>query len=339
MLFEATTLTTAARVIAETLEKNYATDPGPIFAASGLDTSQLGVAGARYPWQQMQSLWRLAVETTGDPSFGLHAGRNIRPTTFHALGYAWLASETLLDSLQRLCRYFRVVSTAPIALELSASGNTCVLTQAVTDPSHVPTDTAIDAFVVAVVQLCRTATNARFAPLSVAFERASHGGADGYAEVLGCPVTFGAPATRIVFDRETLEAQLPGENADVARANDKVAESYLQTLEPHKIASEVRELLVDLLPSGKSTQATIARRMNRSLSTLQRQLQNEGTSYQEIREETRSALAREYVRDEDLSLSQVAYMLGFSDQSNFSRAFKRWTGQSPREFRGGTEQR
>jgi len=333
MLFEATTLTSVARVIAETLEKQYATDPGPVFEAAGVDYAQVSIAGARYPWDGMQRLWAQSLEATGDPCFGLYAGRRIRVTSFHALGYSWLASETLFGSLQRLCRYYQVISTAPVALDLHADGDNCVLSARLSDPTHVPTSTAIDAFAAAIIQLCRTATDARFAPLSVALARPDNGAVEQYSKLLGCPVTFDAKASRIVFDRATLDQQLPGDNAELARMNDRVAEQYLQTLDPHKVASEVRELLVTLLPSGHSNQTTIARRMHRSLSTLQRQLQNEGTSYQAIREDTRSALARDYVRDDGLTLSQIAYMLGFSDQSNFSRAFKRWTGKTPREFR------
>jgi len=333
MPFEATTLTATAKVIAETLEKHYAADPRPIFAAAGLDYSQLFVAGARYPWSGMQKLWTRATKVSGDPCFGLWAGRHVRPTSFHAIGYSWLASETLLGSLNRLCRYFSVITTAPGTLSIVRDCDTYILTDVLSDPTHIPTHQAMDAFVAAVVQLCRTATDAHFAPLSVALQRPDHGAIAEYIAALGCPVSFDADNTQIVFDRESLETRLPGDNAELARANDKVAERYLQILEPHKVASEVRELLLALLPSGRSSQSTIASRMNRSLSTLQRQLQNEGTCYQEIRDDTRSSLAREYVRDSELSLSQIAYMLGFSDQSNFSRAFKRWTGASPREFR------
>lgn len=333
MLFEPTTLTSAARVVAETLESHYATDPRPVFSAVGLDYAMLDVAGARYPWRGMQALWQQAVEATGDPSFGLYAGRRIRPTTFHALGYSWLSSATLLGSLQRLCRYLRVISTVPMQLTLESRGDSYVLTEIMSDPAHVPTETAVDAFISAIVQMCRTASDEHFAPAAVAVEHADHGAAGDYINVLGCPVQFGADHTDIVFDGASLEIALPGDNADLARANDKVAERYLETLDPHKVASEVRELLVSLLPSGQSSQARIAGRMNRSLSTLQRQLQNEGMSYQSIRDETRNSLAQEYVREANLSLSQIAYLLGFSDQSNFSRAFKRWTGQTPREFR------
>jgi AraC-like DNA-binding protein len=333
MLFEPTTLTAAAAVIAETLESHYATDPKPIFEQVGLDYAQLGVADARYPWKDMQALWLASVEATGDPSFGLYAGRRIRPTTFHAVGYSWLSSATLVGSLERLCRYFRVISTAPVQPILEQRGQIYALTEVMPDPTHVPIEASVDAFLAAIVQMCRTATTEHFAPAAVTVEHADRGNTADYVAVLGCPIQFEAPRTEILFDAESLETPLRGNNAELARANDKVAEQYLEKLDPDRVASEVRELLVSLLPSGKSSQEIIAKRMNRSLSTLQRQLQSEGMSYQAIRDETRNVLAQEYVRQENLSLSQIAYMLGFSDQSNFSRAFKRWTGQTPREFR------
>ena len=156
---------------------------------------------------------------------------------------------------------------------------------------------------------------------------------DEYIKFFECPVGFGAEQNVMHFDKESMERQLPGDNRNLAKANDAVAEKYLDELDPQKVASEVRELLISLLPSGKSNQKAIANRLNRSLSTLQRQLQSEGTNYKDILEHTRKKLATEYVSEGNLSLGQIAYMLGFSDQSNFSRAFKRWTDSSPREFR------
>jgi AraC-like DNA-binding protein len=183
-----------------------------------------------------------------------------------------------------------------------------------------------------VLQLCRAATDSSFAPVSVAMQREDCGHIDEYVKFFNAPVTFGAKTNTLVFDKAALDATLPGDNSELAKANDKVAEHYLESLDPRKVASEVRELLVTLLPSGHSNQDLIAQRLNRSVSTLQRQLHSEGTNYQAIRDETRKILAEEYVANHKLSLSQVAYMLGFSDQSNFSRAFKRWTGKSPRDY-------
>ncbi|MDG1461939.1 MAG: helix-turn-helix transcriptional regulator, partial [Gammaproteobacteria bacterium] len=94
-----------------------------------------------------------------------------------------------------------------------------------------------------------------------------------------------------------------------------------------------RELLIGLMSSGHANQEEVARKMNRSLSTLQRQLSSEGTSFKEIRDGTRRLMAEEYIQEGEHSMSQIAFLLGFSDQSNFSRAFKRWTGNTPGEHR------
>jgi len=333
MLFEPTTLAAAAKVIAETLQGHYAVDPVQVFTDAGLDYDQLSISDARYPWRKMQRLWNQAVEVTEDPCFGLYAGRNIRPTSFHALGFSWLVSQTLLGSLERLCRYHRVISTAPLELSIKLVGDQYIFSANLNDPAHVPTDAAVDAFTAAFVQMCRKATDQHFHPLSIALRRADPGHIDEYIKLFDCPVRFDAEQNLIHFDKESLEQPLPGDNISLARANDAVAEKYLDSLDPQKVASEVRELLITLLPSGKSNQKAIAKRLNRSLSTLQRQLQNEGTNYKDILEHTRKKLATEYVADGHLSLGQIAYMLGFSDQSNFSRAFKRWTDSSPREFR------
>ncbi|NQV85946.1 MAG: helix-turn-helix transcriptional regulator, partial [Woeseiaceae bacterium] len=103
-------------------------------------------------------------------------------------------------------------------------------------------------------------------------------------------------------------------------------------LDPYKVASQVRQLLIGLLPSGKADQDLVSSRLNRSTSTLQRQLQLEGLNYREVLEGTQRSLAETYLRDKKHSHAQIAYLLGFSEQSNFSRAFKRWTSMSPRQY-------
>jgi AraC-like DNA-binding protein len=130
---------------------------------------------------------------------------------------------------------------------------------------------------------------------------------------------------------------LPHGTPDIAKATDRIAEQYIETLDPHKVASEVRRLLIDLLPSGKADQELVSNRLNRSKSTLQRQLQGEGSNYREVLESTQRSLAETYLRDNKHTHAQIAYLLGFSEQSNFSRAFKRWTSMSPRQYQASQE--
>lgn len=333
MLHEKTTIAAAARLIGETLESQYAINPAPIFKAAGIDASRLDVAGARYPWNAMQRLWIEAAKATGDPCFGLIVGRNIRPTTFHALGFSWLASRTLLESLQRLVRYTKLITTAPVELVLTPTDTTWEMEDRVRNQGLPGADQiAVDAFFMAVVGLCRQASDAHFCATEVRLCRSDDGLTDKYVEAFEAPVFFNAEIDRIAFDRTELEAPLPGDNLELAIANDRIAEEYIDALDPSNVSTEVRKLLVELLPSGDANQQTIASHMNRSLSTLQRQLAAEGTNYKDIRENTRRDLAEQYVRERNYSLSQIAYLLGFSDQSNFSRAFRRWTGHSPGSY-------
>jgi len=333
MLNEPTTIPAAARLIAETLTKQYNQDFLPIFQKAGLDPNRLEVAGARYPWRQMQRLWVECMNATGDPAFGLVVGANIRPTTFHALGFAWIASRTLLESLQRLCRYIHLLSNAPYELSLQPrDGHWFLQESSVGNPDPVADQISQDAMIVAIIGLCRQASDDHFHPQAVYLERKQPEDIDAYVKAFGAPVYFGQEKSGLLLDKAVLEKPLPGDNLELAIANDRIAEDYIAALEPDRIATEVRTLLIELLPSGDASQDSIARQLNRSLSTLQRQLAGEGTNYKEIREQTRAELAEEYVREGRYSLSQIAYLLGFSDQSNFSRAFRRWTGKSPGQY-------
>ncbi|MGI9291129.1 MAG: AraC family transcriptional regulator [Gammaproteobacteria bacterium] len=333
MLFEPTTLAAAARLIGETLKDHYSQDPLPVFEKADIDPTRLDVSGARYPYSSMQKLWAASIEATGDPCFGLIVGRNIRPTTFHALGFSWVSSRTLLESLQRLCRYSRLLTTAPSEITLTEADGMCTLhDQALADRQREYHPASADAFFMAVIGLCRQASNKHFRPAQVCLRYRDPNLIETYVNAFDCPVHFNADHPSITFNKGDLERPLPGDNLELALTHDRIAEEYIAALNPETISTEVRKLLIELLPSGEASQQHVASEMNRSLSTLQRQLAAEGTSYKTIREQTRQELAEKYVREGRYSLSQIAYLLGFSDQSNFSRAFRRWTGHSPGNY-------
>ena len=104
-------------------------------------------------------------------------------------------------------------------------------------------------------------------------------------------------------------------------------------LDKNNITTQVKSKLLDLLPSGHSTEEAVIQALHLSQRTLQRKLKEEGTTFKELLDETRRELAKEYVNDTSLSFSEITYLLGFSEQSNFTRAFKRWQGQSPSAYR------
>ena len=329
---EPTTYSGVARLIAETLKTHYGVDPDPLFRQAGLNPEAMSACDFRYPTEKMGDVWEAAEAVTGDPCFGLVVGLNVRPTTFHALGFSWLASATMLGALKRLRRFYRVIANVPADINIEPIDDGYELDLVFPDPRFPPLPIAMDAFLTAIVKLCRTATNEHFHPLKVTLLRKDPGRADEYIKAFAAPVKFSQEQDSLFFDKALLQTPLPGKNLELARDTDRILDRYLEALEPDKVSSEVKQLLLRLLPSGQANQQTVASRMNRSTSTLQRQLRAEGTNYREICDGTRKSLAEQYVRDGEYTLGEIAYQLGFTDQSNFSRAFKRWTGVSPGEF-------
>jgi AraC-like DNA-binding protein len=329
---EPTTISSVAQLIAEVLQTHYNVDPIPLLEEAGLDPALLNVPGTRYPRENIMNLWKIAARTTVDPCIGLTVGLKVRTTSFHALSCSWLASQTLLEALQRLARYHRIIATVPLEIEINEKEDSYELEVRYPNPKFPGPPIALDSFMGSIIGLCRTATNSHFHPLKVSLGHGDNDRASEYIKGFECPVDFMADKNAFYFDKESLLAHLPGNNPDIAKATDKVAEHYLEMLDPNQVTTKVRKLLINLLPTGEANQQIIASRLAKSVSTLQRQLRDEGTSFRTIQDETRQRLAEDYVQDGEYSLSEIAYLLGFTDQSNFSRAFRRWNGTSPSGF-------
>ena len=332
MLYEPTTLASVARLIGETLKADYGTDPTPIFAQLCIDTGKFHKPGARVTFAKMDKLWRKAIAATGDPLFGFKVGERVTPSDFFVLGHAWLASATLLGALRRLCRYGDVLSTLNSHLEVQQTADGYELVESYPEGALRPQQAAKDGGYVALLKLCDFVARKPIRPLQVALTVPVDKSADAYRELFECPVTYGSDKEVWCFSAADLEEELTGSIPDITIATDRIAENYIASLDESAVVTAVRQLLVQMLPSGKADQDTVAKRLYRSTSTLQRQLGTEGTSYRSVLESTRRDLAEQYLQDGEYTQAQIAFMVGFSDQSNFARAFKRWTGVSPGEY-------
>lgn len=337
MLYEPSSLAMTIHLLATSLSREYGIDPAPVFACVGIDVNKEVSPQCRYPLSTMRALWAEAVAASGDPTVGLKTGWYAKPANFYAFGFSWLASETLLGGFRRLRRYQKMLSTATIDISIREEANSYALSAAFPDEATAPPKEGIDAGMTALLKLCDIAAEKKVRPVRIELTCDNDVHPDAYREHLGAPITFGHDVGTFYFDKATVEERLPGSTPDVAQATDRISEQYIETLDPHQVASQVRQLLIALLPSGRADQDLVASRMHRSTSTLQRQLQAEGLSYRTVLDRTRQSMAEEYLRQGKMSHAQIAYLLGFSDQSNFSRAFKRWTSRSPREFQSALE--
>jgi len=308
-----------------------------LFLAAGLDPAELGDPEARYPLSSTTKLWRGAVEATRDPAFGLEVARHTNFNTFHALGFSLATSGTLMEAFERVVRYFDLVTDAA-AMSLERGGDHVRFTVRLKDGAS-PADEAVDAFMAVCVRMFRALTHRRMNPLDVQLRRVAPADPAAFARYFRVPVRFEAPLDTLVFAREVCEARLLTANPELARVNEAIVVAQLARLAEPSFEVRVRQAIVEALPHGEPSQAAVARRLGQSLRSMQRKLAAGQTSYTELLDETRRELALGYIEDRRYSISEITYLLGFAGASNFSRAFKRWTALSPREYRARAEGR
>jgi len=328
---EDTTIGAAASLIGCTL-KGYGVSVDDVFRDAGLAATTVASPDVRYPFAKMQIMWRLAVERTGDPCFGLALAEHFQPQALHGLGFVWLSSDTLFDALERLVKYQRLISTvADITLdetEDSVQLNVAMRCSSV-DIEYASIDAAVGVF----VNMCRLATYDTFDPIRLTLKRPRPACSDRFETLFRSPVEFGAESDVLYFDPVSLREPLLGANPELARANDQVVIDYLGRFDRENVSMQVRSRLIELLPGGQPTQKDIASSLNFSVRNLQRRLHAEGISFKQLLDETRKDLAAQYIQDSHRRIGEITYLLGFSEPINFTRAFRRWTGVSPNEFR------
>jgi AraC-like DNA-binding protein len=306
-------------------------DAAALFRQTGLDFAALDDPEARYPIRSTARLWRLAVEATGDPCFGLEVARHTSPTTFHALGLSLAASGSLREAFERVVRYYRLVSDGATIRFEDRGDCYRVSLQAEGTPYGAPE--AIDAVLAVAVRLCRSLTDRKFAPLRVEVRRAAPADPSPFHRCFRCPVVFDALDDALTLDKSVCDRPIQGANPELARANDLIAAQAIDRWDQSRVIDRIRLVLVDRLPNGTPSRVEIARALGTSTRTLQRRLAAESTTYAELVDTTRRDLAEAYLRQDRYSMTDIAYLLGFASAASFTRAFRRWTGRTPSEGR------
>jgi AraC-like DNA-binding protein len=293
-----------------------------------------------YPWtteaadrvetNKISILVRLAVEATDDPCFGLKLVPYLHAANFQALGYSLFSSSTLNEFCLRLVRFFRLVSESSQHY-FEEEADAFKLTVEITNPEVC--DETTDAWMGTIVHFCRSVYRPDFAPRRVDVVRSEpEGSAEEFSQFFNAPVSFGAGENAIYFDKGDMFVPLPSANQELARRNDEVIIEHLARLDRDDVVRRVEASIIELLPTGDCSRDAIAARLNMSPRSLLNKLEQRNTSYKEVLEMLRSTLAQQYIEQQNMPITEITFLLGFSDTSSFSRAFRRWTGKSPSDY-------
>ncbi|HSE32622.1 MAG TPA: AraC family transcriptional regulator [Pyrinomonadaceae bacterium] len=324
---------------AKAIEKiiNFATQqgvqPSDLYAAVNLNAAVLQDPDNRIPFSQLVLLYETAAELTGDSNFGLHLGEIVDPKLFDVVGYSALNSATLGEAFTRVARYHSVWTDGAM-FKVEVSDPTSAIFYRYVDESILSHRQDSEMTFASVAALCRVAVYEGWTPTLVEFKHSEPQDISEQLRLFRCPITFGAPVNKLVFDSSSLDLPIATADPGLCRMLDRHAEELLAKFPPRdSFISNARTIISKELNGGNASLERVAAQMGLSARTLQRKLHELGTSHNDLVDQIRHELAKRYLREREMAICEVAYLLGFSEPSSFHRAFKRWTGVTPKEFR------
>lgn len=279
---------------------------------------------ARVPEPTMRRAWDAIASATADEAFGLHLARHAEVGQFDVLDYAMIFSGTLREALERVARFYRLVSDN-IAIQVVSGGGTTRIIRLVPGmhPFHE------DAFFAVLVDRFRNFSGHLVRPRKVSLEHASHAQRE-LSAFFRCRVHFASARSELVFATSDLDRPVLAAMPRLAQVLDRYAVELVSRLPPPgSYADHVSEVIERLIQRGPPTLEAIARELHASPRTVQRRLSDVGTTYTRLIDRVRRRLAMRYLNSPRLSITEIAFLLGYEDDRSFRRAFKKWTGRSP----------
>ena len=327
-----TKLTSTLLPLWNVLEK-YNQDSAAIFRSAGIDPETIFKDGTRNGLHLIDPLYREATRQVQDPCFGLKIAENWHPSHFGTLGYALLSSKTLRITLERLVRFHRVISDFDYGsiTENKVKGLYTLTLRYNENNSHPAARE--DAAMSWIMSVLRVNYQAELSPVKVEIHHDKPSCSGRYYEFFQAPVSFNCSHSAIHLPLSIVDQQLAGYNKQIDEFGEEMIVKYLNSLTADDLTARVKKQIIEHLPSGDATVDKVASELFFSTRTLQRMLKQENVSFLKLLNDTRRDLAVEYVKNEEMDLTEIAFLLGFSELSTFSRSFKRWTGNSPVQFR------
>jgi AraC-like DNA-binding protein len=302
-------------------------DPAPLLKKHGVEASKRFDPNARISYYKTDLIMAEAALLTGDPSFGLKEANYILPAHIGPLGFSWLASTSLRTALTRLQRYTKVINEK-LQIDLQNAEDELVVEINVGQPSA--NEFHRDSASLGVLtSMCRFICGDSWNPAAVTIKHPEPADASYYFTFFRCAVKFNASRNSLHIHSRQADERLTGSNKQLAQINDHIVVKYLATLAHDDIVNRVKSTIIENLGESGVTESRVANSLHMSTRNLHRRLTSEDTSFKQLLLEIRTELASQYISDATLSLTEISYMLGFSEVSSFSRAYRRWTGWSP----------
>ena len=300
---------------------------------AGLYRSQVRDPDKRIPFYKHALFMEIAAQRLDDPFFGLHLGTSIHPKQVGLLGYVTLNSATLGEAMKNMERYLRVLSEGA-ELKVEIHKDQVAVVSTIVDPDVSGHRQLTEFGLSGQLNACRALAAVPLVPVRVDFRLPRTSELAEYKRVFGAPVRFGQAKNALWFKREVLDVPIRSADSGLLHILERYCRDILGRRPKNEdLVYQVRTLIADLLPTGEPNIDTVARELSMSSRTLERRLRERDLTYRVVLDVLRHQLALCYLKDRRLGLAQITYLLGYSEPSAFNRAFRRWTGATPSQFR------
>ncbi len=310
-------------------------DADGVCRRAGIDLAALPGGSGRIRSTLMAAFWREAIAASGDPDLGLHTASESNSGTLDIVGYVMLSSHTADEALRRGARLMRLLNDG-LALELERDRFATTVRVAVLAPhdEYLQREArqVVETTLFGLVHQLRLLTGRSVVPLEVTMRHPSpsHGAAE-HARLFGVAPRFSAPDDLVRIANPDLDLTLRSANPALLATFEAHAEAALKAIgATDTLSGRVSAAIIERLKGEAPAIGTVAKELAMSARNLQRGLAAEGTSYQVLLDAARRELAVRHLSSPDATVAKVAWLVGFSEPSAFHRAFRRWTGQSPR---------
>lgn len=313
--------------------RNFGVDPVEVYRHANVDGAIFELADEKITIVQENAVWRAIVDASGDEHIGLRIGQNFQLSALGVLGYVLMNAGTLGECLRKFCAYEHVIANT-YHHNLSLDNNQLAYEMHVTDCWYPERKYTLDLSMIAVRKVAAELTGNAVEPVRVQFQFDRPADVSAYESAFSpAPVDFACDHSGIFFDKEIADLPIIGSNPEMFAGFERQAAALLRHEQSRQsYAFKVKQLIVEALKGETPTSESTADRLAMSVRNLQLKLKAEGTSFQKILDEVRRDIAISYLNSRSATKSEIAYLVGFAEVSVFSKAFKKWTGQTPSEF-------
>ncbi len=308
--------------------------------AAGIDPGIVQQPNSRVPAAFMERLWPLAVQLTGDPDVGLHAAESYNPGALSIVGYVVLSCRTAGEALDRLSRYAPLLNEGlQVELVEGASQTTCRFgaVEGLDSFLHRDARQVVETLAAGIVVTLKRLATAPLDPIEITFRHRAPAAIGEHLRVLGPAVRFEQSQNSVVYSGAALATPFISADPALLEVFEGDARRRSQELTARGgISGRVLAVLGARLKGTVPSLSEVASELAMSERSIQRSLGEEQTSFRQLVDEVRKNLAIEHLSRPGTSATDVAFLLGFSEPSAFTRAFRRWTGAAPTEFRAAS---